>query len=161
MERLTIRSDVTHDINYNNESDPEGTYNILDLAKYSESGDGSESHMLLKISKHLAEYEDLEEQGLLVRLPCKVGGTVYLTTIGKNFIIEDYSLGKSDNFKALYFHCRCTEHDKTNRKGEWAINVCPRCAFGEKCFQGFRLSDFGKTVFLTKEAAEKALEEKK
>ena len=25
-----------------------------------------------------AEYEDLEEQGLLLRLPCKVGDTVYL-----------------------------------------------------------------------------------
>lgn len=25
----------------------------------------------------LADYEDLEEQGLLVRLPCKVGDTVY------------------------------------------------------------------------------------
>lgn len=27
--------------------------------------------------KKLANYEDLEEQGLLVRLPCKVGDTVY------------------------------------------------------------------------------------
>ena len=26
----------------------------------------------------LAEYEDLEEQGLLLKLPCKVGDTVYL-----------------------------------------------------------------------------------
>lgn len=25
----------------------------------------------------LADYEDLEEQGLLLRLPCKVGDTVY------------------------------------------------------------------------------------
>lgn len=28
----------------------------------------------------LAEYEDLEEQGLLVRLPCKVGDTVWAVT---------------------------------------------------------------------------------
>lgn len=27
--------------------------------------------------KKLANYEDLEEQGLLVRLPCKVGDTMY------------------------------------------------------------------------------------
>ena len=26
----------------------------------------------------LAQYEDLEEQGLLLRLPCKIGATVYL-----------------------------------------------------------------------------------
>jgi hypothetical protein len=29
------------------------------------------------IIKRLAEYEDAEEQGLLLRLPCKVGDTVY------------------------------------------------------------------------------------
>ena len=29
----------------------------------------------------LAEYEDLEEQGLLLRLPCKVGDTVYCLNI--------------------------------------------------------------------------------
>lgn len=30
-----------------------------------------------KILTKLADYEDLEEQGLLVRLPCKVGTVVY------------------------------------------------------------------------------------
>ena len=30
-----------------------------------------------KLAKKLAEYEDLEEQGLLLRLPCKVGDTLY------------------------------------------------------------------------------------
>lgn len=29
--------------------------------------------------KRLAEYEDVEKQGLLVKLPCKVGDTVYQT----------------------------------------------------------------------------------
>ena len=28
--------------------------------------------------ERLAEYEDLEEQGKLLRLPCKIGGTVYV-----------------------------------------------------------------------------------
>lgn len=31
----------------------------------------------------LKEYEDLEEQGLLLKLPCKVGDTVYLKYDGK------------------------------------------------------------------------------
>ena len=31
-----------------------------------------------KVLRKLAEYEDAEEQGLLLRLPCKVGDTVYL-----------------------------------------------------------------------------------
>ena len=30
-----------------------------------------------KVLRKLAEYEDLDEQGLILRLPCKVGDTVY------------------------------------------------------------------------------------
>ena len=35
-----------------------------------------------KILTKLAVYEDLEEQGLLVRLPCNVGDTVYRVNAG-------------------------------------------------------------------------------
>lgn len=75
-----------------------------------------------KMINRLAELEDLEEQGLLVRLPCKVGTEVY------------YILG--------------------------IPNKTP-CAI-DKCV--FKLSDInkiGKTVFLTREEAEKKLEEMK
>lgn len=75
-----------------------------------------------KAIKKLADYEDLEAQGLLVRLPCKVGTEVY------------YILG--------------------------IPNKTP-CAI-DKCV--FKLSDInkiGKTVFLTREEAEKKLEEMK
>ena len=64
-ERLTIRTDICcepeNDIIYSNPKDPEGMYNILDLAKYSEDGDGTESGILLEISKRLAKYEDAAE----------------------------------------------------------------------------------------------------
>ena len=36
----------------------------------------------------LAEYEDLEEQGLLLRLPCKVGDTVYRYVEKKGCVLE-------------------------------------------------------------------------
>lgn len=39
-----------------------------------------------KAIEKLADYEDLEEQGLLVRLPCKVGDDVYI--IGSSAIIR-------------------------------------------------------------------------
>ncbi len=42
-----------------------GTFTGLELAK------------LAIMQKELKEYKDLEDQGLLVRLPCKVGDTVY------------------------------------------------------------------------------------
>lgn len=36
------------------------------------------SDYALKVLTKLADYEDAEEQGMLLRLPCKVGDTVYL-----------------------------------------------------------------------------------
>lgn len=49
-----------------------------------------------KILTKLADYEDLEEQGLLVRLPCKVGDDVYIipspSIYGLN-IINGYEKG--------------------------------------------------------------------
>lgn len=41
--------------------------------------------------KKLATYEDLEEQGLLVRLPCKVGDTMY-DIVGKPFRIVEHKV---------------------------------------------------------------------
>ena len=56
MERLTERM----------ENAPDGESNV-----------SVKNHDYIKASEKLAEYEDLEEQGLLVRLPCKVGTEVY------------------------------------------------------------------------------------
>lgn len=45
------------------------------------------SHMMMV--RELGEYEDLEEQGLLLRLPCKVGDTVYsVRTYGRSDITK-------------------------------------------------------------------------
>ena len=101
MERLTERYDIT----------PDG-----------ESDVWVKQHDYISAARKLCDYEDLEEQGLLVRLPCKVGTEVY------------YILG--------------------------IPNKTP-CAI-DKCV--FKLSDInkiGKTVFLTREEAEKKLEEMK
>ena len=57
MERLTKRNSV-------------GTVGANELRYYNYND-------FQKIVQKLAEYEDLEEQGLLLRLPCKVGDTVY------------------------------------------------------------------------------------
>ena len=88
----------------------------------------------------LATYEDLEEQGLLVRLPCKVGDTVYVPT--RNFVSElRITLMSVDtNDMAMYF--------------SWLLNsgIYPN-------LDGFSGYELGKTVFLTREEAEKKLEE--
>ena len=86
------------------------------------------------VLKKLCDYEDLEEQGLLVRLPCKVGDSAFII-VGKD--ISKQGIRKieiSDN--GIIF--------KTNRQKRI-----------------FNVSEFGKTVFLTREEAEKKLEEMK
>ena len=37
----------------------------------------SEARKILNLATKLKDYEDLEEQGRLIKLPCKVGDTVY------------------------------------------------------------------------------------
>ena len=44
----------------------------------------SEMKKILKIAEKLKYYEDLEEQGLLLRLPCKVGTKVWTIMCGIN-----------------------------------------------------------------------------
>ena len=41
--------------------------------------------------KKLAEYEDLEEQGLLLRLPCKIGDKIYEVSYeNREFVIKEH-----------------------------------------------------------------------
>lgn len=93
----------------------------------------------------LAEYEDLEEQGLLVRLPCKVGTEVFC-----------YFPGDSH-----YTKCQIKK-----------IEICQSifgniCYFAESVAQRGRCcryydNEFGKFLFLTREEAKKKkLEEMK
>ena len=58
------------------------------LAKTKFSGDFGSANVL----NRLAEYEDLEEQGLLLRLPCKVGDTVYHVVQGRIVEISNVDL---------------------------------------------------------------------
>lgn len=90
------------------------------------------------------EYKDLEEQGLLVRLPCKVGTEVFC-----------YFPGDSH-----YTKCQIKK-----------IEICQSifgniCYFAESVAQRGRCcryydNEFGKFLFLTREEAEKKLEELK
>lgn len=96
----------------------------------------------------LAEYEDLEEQGMLLRLPCKVGDTVYQHMIvGVDMARHKpiYEISKATVFKfSLDLFTLCFWTQTVGR---------------EKQQNELPLSAFGKSVFLTKEQAKKALKE--
>ena len=94
-----------------------------------------------RIIDKLAEYEIADKRGRLVVLPCKVGDVLYKPT--RNFVSE---------YKVRFIEvssCNCLFLHTSVVKG---INDS-----GET----FKEDDIGKTVFHTREEAEKALEEMK
>ena len=85
------------------------------------------------IYEKLREYEDAEEQGLLLRLPCKVGDTVYCFTP----------------------FCEICEETLDN---EFSCEDCNKGSFvSENKFDYEMIRMFGRSIFLTKEEAEQAL----
>ena len=51
----------------------------------------SEARKILNLATKLKDYEDLEEQGLLLRLPCKIGDTIYEVSYeNREFVIKEH-----------------------------------------------------------------------
>jgi hypothetical protein len=98
----------------------------------------------LKAYFKLKDYEDLEEQGRLLKLPCKVGDKIFLDFAG---------FGKDiDKFTVKDFHLDCFEDGETTLFCDYESN--------DKALSGqIDVMEFGKTVFLTKAEAEAKLEE--
>lgn len=85
------------------------------------------------IYEKLRNYEDLEEQGKLLKLPCAVGNTVYS--------LDRFCSGSSLDCPSRPCES-CEDYQLEIYEGKFKLND---------------INDFGKTVFLTKEAAESAL----
>lgn len=90
------------------------------------------------------EYKQLEEQDLLLRLPCKVGDTIYRVNAGaKEPVIK---------MRVLQVHYKQLHKDRIIIR----IDAINDNDMGESCYL---LEDIGKTVFLTKSEAEQKLKE--
>ena len=124
MERLTKRF-------------TDGTYYCEDIEDVGIKGINAPTYVGKVVDK-LASYEDLEEQGLLLRLPLKIGDTVYSVT--RDFISEYTICGIGKYNEGFFFNWKC-------EKGIY-INV-----------RGFTEYDIGETVFLTQAEAEQKLKE--
>ena len=91
--------------------------------------------------EQLKSYKDAEEQGLLLRLPCKVGDTVWYIDDDDDKYPLEFKITKvviKDDY-VLYFG--------DEKEGDGTIGIIE--------------DDFGKTIFLTEEQAEQALAEMK
>lgn len=103
--------------------------------------------------KKLATYEDAEEQGLLLQLPCKVGDTVWVVTSPFN-VFDDIEYDENMRDEVYEAYVSSVSFYKSGE--QYRIY-----AKATNHFIGvyFRECDFGKIVFLTKEEAEAKLKE--
>ena len=93
------------------------------------------------------DYKDLDEQGLLLRLPCKVGDTIWDNDYGKPcvYTITGFSFGTGEDYidepvsekEVVYYY--------SNHSGSITGS--------------FAVSELGNTVFLTQAEAEQKLKE--
>ena len=105
------------------------------------------------VLQKLADYEDLEEQGRLIKLPCKAGDTVYVVTSPFN-VFDDIEYDENTKDEVYESYVSSTTFYKSGE--QYRIY-----AKATNHFIGayFRECDFGKTVFLTKSEAEAKLKE--
>lgn len=98
-----------------------------------------------EVLKKLAEYEDLEEQGKLLKLPCAVGDTIYVIPSKTNYKLNIVN-----------------DHEENNRVYEQVVNhieifetgyLLSTCDGMESVIERY----YKETWFLTKEEAESAL----
>lgn len=99
--------------------------------------------------KKLATYEDLEEQGLLVRLPANKNEEIYL--ISSRWTVCSECGSRFDEY-----NCIGCEYECDSKKEYY---VCP--TYLSAINVSTYANRFGKTIFLTREEAEKKLEEMK
>ncbi len=153
MERLTLEEAITHakevaDMNYNDAEKFDSNDSVENYMKANCIKCAEQHEELAEYLEELKSYKDLEEQGLLVRLSCKVGDAVWDNDFGypKLYEIKAFSYGYCDSY---------VEPD-----------IEDEIIFYYEDYNGsitgaFPMSEIGKTVFLTCEEAEKKLEEMK
>lgn len=93
---------------------------------------------MANLRETLKKYEDAGEQGRLIKLPCKVGDTVYGISMGK-------IISLTVNEISIFY-----------MKGEKIMNA--KCQNNDE-FRNYVEREFGKTVFLTQSEAEAKLKE--
>lgn len=102
-----------------------------------DSGGCNNGCIVPKLYKRLAQYEDEEEQGRMIVLPCNVGDTVYYIKTLQNGV--DTKVIEQDTVKRIIID---------------GINIQIVISYSH----AFMMCDFNRLLFLSREEAEKALE---
>lgn len=141
MERLTINEIIEHCDRNTRMYEKACDVKYLETSTMNNSIKGYWEHkQVAEYLRKLKEYEDLEEQGRLIKLPCKVGDTVYAIGFNNNkpIIYESVVLSVLITEKEIAFNVKVDEFEINSQ---------------------LKQSMFDKTVFLTKSEAEAKLKE--
>lgn len=93
------------------------------------------------------EYLELEEQGRLLKLPCKIGKKVYIPRC-----IEECKCGFECPLDDIEEICKCID-------GEFCENFCKVYKIVDDTFRIRMIPDIGTRIFLTREETEAKLKE--
>lgn len=139
MERLTNRN--YGEISHTGRIIPYSTHCIGCITRDCDCG------IVEDMVKKLANYEDLEEQGRLIKLPCKVGDTVWDNDYGRPcaYTITAFSFGECEEYICEPVTTKEVVFYYTNSSGSITGS--------------FAESEIGKSVFLNKSEAESKLKE--
>lgn len=148
MERLTLEEAIKHakevaDMNYNDAEKFDLNDSVENYMKGNCMKCAEQHEKLAEWLEELKSYKEAEKQGLLVRLPCKIGDTVYRVNAGAKQPIIPMTVSE--------IHFLCYKNERAVR-----FDAIGKEDMGESCY---RLEDIGRIVFLSREEAEKKLEE--
>ncbi|MCD8082021.1 MAG: hypothetical protein LUE86_00500 [Clostridiales bacterium] len=116
------------------------------------SGDYQSDYIWEALIRRLGEYEDLEEQGLLLRLPCKAGDPYYS-------IVKHSHCHMPDEMVDDCAGCEVTRTgDKSLCDLGWTYTIEERkCLDMSSVLWLTQRKDFGKSVFLARDDAERRI----
>lgn len=112
-----------------------------------------ENDYIISVQEKLRKYETLENQGLLLRLPCKVGDTVWVVTSPFNVFegIEYNENLRDECYESFISSVTFYKNSVQYRISAKVTNRFIGAYYNEQ--------NFGKTVFLTQAEAEQKLKE--
>lgn len=141
MERLTLDEAVKYikEVVRKNRKNKEKNTIVIPNSFISNADCAEKYEQVAKWLEELKSYKEAEEQDLLVRLPCKLNGTLYSVNYGNKTIAENTIIKISINDHVKRFYCIDD-------------NLRERIFFSRR---------IGENVFLTREEAQKKLEEMK
>lgn len=137
------------------------------------------SGSLQNLIAKLTEYEDAEAQGLIVRLPCKVGDAVYISSAVVPKEVKTFDYQRILNRNGLYPFLKARVVSMRINARQKLLKLAVFATYDEKVYYQdyyqditdytrteqeygkftYPFSVIGKTVFLTREEAERALKE--